>query len=201
MTPELPNALINDDLLEFEGHNGIRSLCHLLVFYLAADGPRVCVLGNFDQPVGAQTTNAIEAAATAVADWLGQDDFRLFEWYPHRPGEPFSEVTLTNVAPQELPYGELMVVDAHDADTSREFVTVRFANPQWARRTEDQMAELLGEPSIRELRSYAGIRGDYHPERLFGSTGRRKLKEIQDQNRQTVEALEAQISEWNAGPP
>jgi hypothetical protein len=201
MTSESLNPLINDDRLEFEGHNGIRSLCHLIVFYLAGGGPRVCVVGNFDSPVGAQTTNAIESAATAVADWLGQDDFRLFEWYPHRPGEPFSEVTLRRVAPQTLLYGQLLVVDSPEADTSQQRVTVRFVDPQWARRTEDHLAELLGEPSIRELRSYAGIRGDYHPERLFGTTGRRKLNGIRDHNRQTVDQLEAQISESTTGPP
>jgi hypothetical protein len=85
--------LINEDLLQYEGPNGTRAVCHLLM-YGGGRGRFVSVVGNFDGHLGASTTNAIELVATAVAARLGREDFQLIEWYPHDGGQPFSDVVV-----------------------------------------------------------------------------------------------------------
>jgi hypothetical protein len=73
---------------------------------------------------------------------------------------------------------------------------VRFVDPRWCRRSEDEVAELLGEDSVRELRSFAGLPGDYIPERVFGTTGKELADAVRAHNREVGERLEAQIKEW-----
>jgi hypothetical protein len=67
-------ALVNEDLLEYEGLSGMRAVCHLL-WYRSDTGPLVCLVGNFYGGFGTFTTNAIEVVATAIAERLHRDDF------------------------------------------------------------------------------------------------------------------------------
>jgi hypothetical protein len=176
--------------------HGMRCVCHLLVYGYGAD-PLVCVVGNFDGRLGSPTTNAIEVVATAIAPRISRDAFRLLEWYPHDGGRRFSEVTLTPVALERIPRGKVIVEGGTDADTVRsDTATIRFADPHWCRRSEDEVAELLGENAVRELRSFAGLPGDYIPERLFGATGKDLADAIRAHNREVGDGLEAQIKEW-----
>jgi len=62
------------------------------------------------------------------------------------------------------------------------------------------MAKLLGERAIRDLRSYVGLRGDYTPERLFGSAGRNQAADVRAHNREITNTLKAQIGEWTGDP-
>jgi hypothetical protein len=190
-------VLMNEELLEYEGLHGMRSLCHLLI-YRSGSKPVVCVAGNFDGGLGASTTDAIEIVATAVAARIGQEDFRLVEWYPHHGGQPpFSEVTLAAVEPTKLVHGEVVAADMSGAHTTRRHsAVIRFANPQWAPQREDDLAKLLGEEPIRDLRSFAGMHGDYTAERLFGNTGRQQAEAVRAHNRQVADGLEAHLSEW-----
>ena len=195
-SPSRVYSLFNEELLEFEGMNGIRSVCHLLVYGCGED-PLVCIVGNFDGSLGSPTTNAIEVVATAIAPRISRDAFRLLEWYPHDSGWRFSEVTLTPVASERIPRGKLIISSDTDAHAVREnATTIRFADPDWCRRSEDEGAELLGEEQVRELRSFAGLPGDYVPERLFGTTGKKLVDAIRAHNRAVGDGLEAQIKEW-----
>ena len=176
--------------------NGIRSACHLLVYSCGAD-PLVCIVGNFDGGLGSPTTNAIEVMATKVAARISRDVFRLLEWYPHAREGPFSEVTLTPVASERVARGEVIVSRGADAHTlRRDIAAVRFVDPSWCRRSEDEVAELLGEDAVRQLRSLAGLTGDYIPGRLFGATGKDLVDAVRAHNRQVAGGLEAQIEEW-----
>lgn len=190
-------VLMNEHLLEYEGRHRSRVLCHLLVF-LGEDKPPVCVVGNFDADFGTSTTNASEVVATAVSDRIEREAFRLIEWYPHwsQTQGRFSEVLLTPAPPTEIPYGQLVVGDGVDLHLKEHTVVVRYLNPRWTPHSEDELAELLGEGSIRELRSYAGLPGDYTPERLFASTGRQRASAVREHNRRVFDNLAAQLSEW-----
>ncbi len=178
--------LANDDLLEFDAQNGLRGLCHLLIFIASGNCP-VCVLGNFEGPVGPATGGAIESVATAVSDRLGGEDFRLIEWYPHtaQTQHRFTEVRLTPVLPTAIPAGGLLISGEDLAPRSQRTLLVRFIDPEWRPLSEDCVAALLGEPAIRELRSYAGLPGDYTPERVFASTGRSSVATICEHNQRT----------------
>jgi hypothetical protein len=90
-----------------------------------------------------------------------------------------------------------VITDHAEAHTvRRDAAPVRFADPRWCRRSEDEVAELLGEDAVRELRSFAGLPGDYIPERLFGATGKRLTDAIRSHNRQVGDGLEAEVKEW-----
>ena len=161
-----------DELLEYEGAHGTRSACHAL-WYWDGKGPPVCLVGNFDDAVGSSTTNAIESVATAVAARFGRDDFRLIEWFPRDSGRRYSEATLTPVAGTEVEHGTVAIGSGDDAHTIRRTTTiVRFADPRWARQTENELAQLLGEEEIRDLRSFAGLRGRLHPRATLRQHGR-----------------------------
>lgn len=176
--------------------HGIRSACHLLVYGCGTD-PLVCIVGNFDGGLGSPTTNGIEVVATAVAARVGRKAFRLLEWHPHDAARRFSEVTLNVVADEKIARGEVIVSGGMNADiVRRDTAVVRFVDPRWRQRSEDEVAELLGEDSVRELRSYAGLPGDYVPERLFGATGKELADTIRAHNRAAAGGLEAQIQEW-----
>jgi hypothetical protein len=54
----------------------------------------------------------------------------------------------------------------------------------------------LGEDSVRELRSFAGLDGEYVPERLFGASGKEAADAVRADNREVGDGLEAQIKEW-----
>lgn len=58
------------------------------------------------------------------------------------------------------------------------------------------MGALLGEAVVRELRSFAGLPGDYTPQRLFGSSGDSQATEVRDHNRHLFDALVAHIEAW-----
>ncbi len=194
--------LANEDLLEFEAQHGMRGLCHLLIF-VAGESQPVCVVGNFENHVGPATGSVIESVATSVADRLGRQQFRLIEWYPHWPQShhTFAEVILTPVPETAIPAGQLATTDDHDvAPLAQRTALVRYVDPQWNQLSEDDLAALLGEPAIRELRSYAGLPGDYTPQRLFGTTGITRLDAIRQHNQRTAENLKAQLDEW-AYPP
>ena len=122
----------------------MRAVCHLL-WYASGSGPLVSVVGNFDGPGAVSTTNAIEVIATRVAERVRRDTFRLFEWYPHDSERRFSEVTLTPVAERPSAQGRIVVGDDTSAQTVRsDSSLVRFADPHWVRRTENELASLLG---------------------------------------------------------
>ncbi len=70
--------LLIEQLLEYEGTHGMRSVCHLFVYGCGVD-PLVCIVGNFDGGVGSPTTEAIEAVATVIAARVSRDAFRLLE--------------------------------------------------------------------------------------------------------------------------
>ena len=76
--PEIVSAqlLVNEDLLEWEGRNGMRSLSLLLMYFGAGDVP-ACVVGSFDDGIGTPLSAGAEVLAAAVAGRLGRDDFRL----------------------------------------------------------------------------------------------------------------------------
>jgi hypothetical protein len=195
-SPRRVYELFNEELLQYEGMNGMRCVCHLLVYGCGAD-PLVCIVGNFDGRIGSPTTNAIEVVATAIAARISRDAFRLLEWYPHDSARRFSEVTLTAVAPERIRRGEVIVDGGTDAHIVRRgTATIQFADPRWRRLSEDEAAELLGEDAVRELRSFAGLPGDYIPERLFGATGKELADAIRAHNREVGDGLEAQIKEW-----
>lgn len=122
-------TLIVEELLEYEGFHGSRALCHLLVLVGAA-GARVCVLGNFDGAPWCSTTNAAEAVATAAAERLGRDDFRVIEWFPRDHPNPFSEVTLDRVPARAVPRGQVVIDDGEDTHTTGHSALVRFVNPR-----------------------------------------------------------------------
>ena len=73
---------------------------------------------------------------------------------------------------------------------------VRFVDPRWSRRSEDEVAEVLGENAIRELRSFAGLPGDYTPERRFGTAGKKLADPVRAQNREFSAGLQAQMSDY-----
>ncbi len=195
-------GLVNEELFEWEARHGIRALAHLLTYWGAGEVP-VCVVGSFDDGLGSMASNTPEILATAVGDRLGRDDFRLVVWYPRDEPHPFRELELARVEPRELQTDAFVVLDP----TSGEQITrqggraiVRFADPHWARRTQDEMAQLLGEVAIRELRSYAGQPGEYTPQRLFGTTGQRHAEQIRVHNSTIASHLDAQIAEWSTEP-
>jgi hypothetical protein len=195
--------LVNEELFEWEALNGIRALVHLLTYRGAVAVP-VCVVGSFDGDLLGLPSSMPEILATALGDRLGRDDFRLVLWSPRDGRYPFCELDLSRVAPREFQQDSLAVLDpvsGEEVTRQRRSRTVRFANPRWLRRTEDEMAQLLGEAAIRELRSYAGQPGDYTPERLFGSVGHRQAEQVRLHNRQIASQLDAQIEEWSPGPP
>jgi hypothetical protein len=195
-------SLHNEHLIQFEAMSGIRSFCHLLL-YQSADGPPVCVVGNFDDAGVVGTSTPIEMVATVVADQIREDEFRLIEWFPHDSERRFVEVELTHVEPTEVPTDVLSIRDAEhgeDIHTRRRSVLTRFADPRWTRLSEDDLAALLGEEAVRELRSYAGLPGNYTVERHFGSDGRRLLDAINAHNRRVGDDLSAEISEWRTEP-
>jgi hypothetical protein len=164
--------LVNEELSEWEALHGIRALAHLLIYWGADDVP-VCLVGSFDGTFGSLPSNAPEILATAVGDRLGRDDFRLVVWHPPDDRYPFRKLELSRVEPRELQQDSLVVLDPVSGDQVTRWDhlrTVHFANPRRARRAEDEMAQLLGEPAIRGLRSYAGQPRDYTPERLFGTS-------------------------------
>jgi hypothetical protein len=194
--------LVNEDLFEWEPLSGLRALAHLLIYRIAGAAP-VCLVGSLDGEMGSLPSQMPEILATAVADRLGRDDFRLVVWYPREARYPFRELELSRIRPRELDHDALVVRDAASGDELTRRVrsrTVRFADPRWSRRTEDELARVLGEPAIRELRAYAGLPGDYTPERLFGTTGRRQAGQIRLHNDQTAAQLDAQVTEWSTGP-
>jgi hypothetical protein len=166
--------LVNEELFEWEALNGIRALAHLLTYRGGAVAVPVCVVGSFDGDLLSLPSSMPEILATALGERLGRDDFRLVLWSPRDGRYPFCELELSRVAPREFQQDSPAVLDpvsGEEVTRQRRSRTVRFANPRSLRRTEDEMAQLLGEAAIRELRSYAGQPGDYTPERLFGSVG------------------------------
>jgi hypothetical protein len=52
---------------------------------------------------------------------------------------------------------------------------------------------------MRDLRSFAGLPGDYTPERRFGSTGERPrlVKSIRAHNDRIIDAADALTKEWS----
>jgi hypothetical protein len=76
---------------------------------------------------------------------------------------------------------------------------VRFGDPRWASQTENEFARLLGEEDIRDLRSLAGLPGDYTPEPRFGSTGERLAKSLRAHNHRIIDVLDAHTKEWADG--
>jgi hypothetical protein len=192
-------VLANEELLECEGEHGMRCLCHLFR-YVAGLRPLVCIVGNFDGAFATSTTTAIEVVATAVACRVGQSAFRLIEWYPHDAARRFSEVTLVHTPPEPITRAQVVIADERgDHPLRRTTTVVQFANPRWTSVSEDELAALLGEPAIRELRSFAGMPGDYVPERLFGTHGRQLADAVLAHNRKVAQALEAQLEEWTDG--
>jgi hypothetical protein len=125
---------------------------------------------------------------TAAAARFGRDDFRLIEWFPRDSGRRFSEVTLTPVLGTEVELGTVAIGSGDEAHTIRRTTTiVRFADPRWASPTENELAHLLGEEEIRDLRSFAGLPGGSAPERLFGSTGERLTKSLRAHNARIID--------------
>lgn len=166
------HELLNEALLEYDGINGIRSACHLLVYGRGAD-PLVCIAGNFDVGLGSPTTNAIEVVATAIASRVSPDTFRLFEWYSHNSGRPFSEVTLSRIPPERIAWGTAAIGSGTDAHTiRRDTAVVRFADPHWSRRAEDDVADLLGETRTAIV---CRPRRRGHPSAFGGATGKSRL--------------------------
>jgi len=84
----------------------------------------------------------------------------------------------------------------HDHAVRRDTTFRSFRDPRGSRRSEDEVSELLGEHAIRELRSLAGLPGDYTPERLFGGTAKRLADAIRTHNREVSDGLASQIKEW-----
>jgi hypothetical protein len=157
----------------------------------------VCLVGNFDDAIGSSTRKAIESVATAAAAPFGGDDFPLIEWFPRDSGRRFSELTLTAVPGTEVEHGTVAIGSGDDAHTIRRTTAiVRFADPRWTRRTENELARLLGEEEIRDLRSFAGLPGDYTPELRFGSTGERLAKSLRAHNHRIIHVLDAPTKEW-----
>ncbi len=94
-------------------------------------------------------------------------------------------------------HGTVAIGSGDDAHTIRRTTTiVRFADPRWASQTENELAQLLGEDEIRDLRSFAGLPGDYTPERRFGSTGERLAKSLRAHNHRIIDVLDAHTKEW-----
>lgn len=194
--PRRRYTLVNEHLLEFPAHTGTRSVCHLLVYGNGTD-LRVCIVGNFDAELGSPTGPVIELVATAVADQIQQDCFQLIEWYPRHEDQRFTEVELTHVAPTPYATSSLAVDTGEKLDTvSQKTLVTRYIHPRWTPRSEDDLAELLGEPAVRDLRSFAGMTGDYTPERLFGSTGAQALSRLQTHNQRALQTFRSQVREW-----
>ena len=85
---------MTEELFEWPGLHGGRALSHLLIYW-AGDEVPVCVLGRFDGDTGTGPSIAPDVLATALAERLGRDDFRLIAWSPREGEHPFAEVTLT----------------------------------------------------------------------------------------------------------
>ena len=62
--------------------------------------------------------------------------------------------------------------------------------------SEDAIAEMLGEPLVRDLRSFAGLRGDYTPGRRFGTTGEHLVENIRAHNQGVARDVDAHVREW-----
>lgn len=62
-----------------------------------------------------------------------------------------------------------------------------------------QLAKLVGHDALYDMFAMGGITGDYTPERLFGSTGRRLAEGIRAHNDAQATAFYGQIREWQAG--
>jgi hypothetical protein len=120
------------------------------------------------------TSHAIESAATAVAARFRRDDFQLIEWFPREREHRFSEVTLAPIPAREVEHGTVAIGSGTDAHTIiRTTAIVRFTDPRWARRTEDDLA------------------------RLLGSTGERLVKSIRAHNDRIIDAVDALTKEWS----
>jgi len=186
--------LAQDELLEYPAYSGFRAVCHLLV-YLAAGKPPLCVVGNFEQILGSSTSNVIEAVATAVAERIASDEFCLIQWYPHLlGGHKFSEVQLEKVPASTVTQGQALV--GHEdqwQETARHTTITRFANPRWVPLSERELVKLLGQRAVCALYAIAGIKGDYLPQRLFGTTGRTLAEDIRAHNDRQAEALIAEL--------
>jgi hypothetical protein len=192
---------MSEELFEWQGMRNIRVLAHLLIYWGADEVP-VCVVGTFDGAAGSASSSP-EIVSTAVAARLDRDAFRLFSWDPRDGRQPFCEITVTPTEPTKLQRDELVIRDKSEAEMTtshRDAVVVRFLDPQWNSLSEDQMAEVLGEAAIRDLRSYAGLPGEYRPERLFGESGEQLAEQLQAHNDQIAAALKAQVGEWSVEP-
>jgi hypothetical protein len=82
--------------------------------------------------------------ATAIAPRISRVAFRLVEWYPNDSGRRFSEVTLTPVPPERIARGKVVIRSDADAHAvRRDTAVIRFADPLWRPRSEDEVADLL----------------------------------------------------------
>jgi hypothetical protein len=192
------HRLTHDELLRYPGFHGTQSLCHLRVYQAAGEAP-ICIVGNFDEGAGTSTTNAIEVVATRAAEEIRTGEFRLFEWYPHSSASPFSEVELSRVAASPRQHGQVLVQDAppHFSLAANHATVTRFERPHWLHRSEADVAQLLGDEVVHELRALAGARGEYTAERLFGPLGGRHVDEIREHNQLQQVGLEGLLTEWS----
>jgi hypothetical protein len=106
---------------------------------------------------------------------------------------------LDDSAAGRLAQGEVVIRGrTHDQTVRRDTTLTRFTDPRWSRRSEDEVAELLGENAIRELCSFAGLPGDYALERLFGATGKGLADAIWAHDRKLADGLESSIAPFAA---
>ncbi len=191
-----PYALFCDELLEFPGYSGMRGLCHLLT-YGHALAPYVCITGNFDSAPGPSTTNVIEHVATAIATRLDTDGFRLINWHPRRGTDRFMDIKLKAVPPTATAHGLTLVTQSEGryTVTDREELVTRFIEPTFHPLDESDIGKLIGESQLRQLYAFAGIEGDYTPQRLFGTHGQKRVDAISQHNHARTNDLFAGTAE------
>lgn len=121
----------------------------------------------------------------------------MIERYPRHEDQRFTEVILTHVSPTPYATSSPAVDSGQKLDAvSQTTLLTRYVDPHWTPRSEDDLADLLGEPAVRDLRSFAGMPGDYTAERLFGSTGVQALSRLQAHNQRARERFESHVREW-----
>lgn len=197
-----PYQLSYDRLLEYPGFTNTRAFCHLRG-YTAQEKPTICIVGNFDDPLVTSTGLAVEVVATAIADTIHSDDFRLIHWYPHSIARiPFRESPLKPVPPRTIEHDTTLVQhDLEEAAVSilRHEATARFAHHQWRPIDAAELAQLLGDEALYELCAIAGHKDEYTPQRACGTEGQRSAEEVRAHNHAQFEAFEAWLREWGIG--
>lgn len=198
-----PYQLSYERLLEYPGFTNTRAFCHLRG-YTAQEKPTICIVGNFDDPLGTSTGLAVEVVATAVADTIHSDDFRLIHWYPHSIARiPFRESPLKPVPPRAIDHDTTIVQhDLEDTPVSvlRRQAAARFAHQQWHPVDAAELADLLGDQALYELCAIAGRKDEYTPQRAFDTEGQQLDEEIRAHNHAQSEAFEAWLRELGIGP-